>query len=299
MLGREYARRVTGRDAPRIEPFGPTGDVVAHMLAHVPVPAAAPIVTRAGSLHDPRYVAWASVTLPLAATEPAANDGALLGELLARAPDGIAIQRLLVAFDDADALGRALRGPASELADVGLRERARASRLLWEIAWAAIGLAWPAYRDAWHEVVEPEVTAGVASLAEVLGRAAAAVPAVARERVRVSHPLGSRARCFETCIVVGAPGSWCSLDSPAIAARVVHEVVVRRASELVAARAPMLDANEHWAKTEGLALPAAARRLAGHALAAPYAAFVGSLDVKGLHEPEHGLIDAVCDALDG
>lgn len=287
-----------GETSGSIAPLGAAGDVVAHVLVHVPVADGAVALARAASLYDPRYVSWARAMLPAAAVDPPATDGLLLGNLVARDVVSVSLQRLLIAFADEETLGAAVPLAASQLNDPWLRAHALEAPPVWEITWAAIGLAWPAYREAWHRVVEGEVEAGVAQLGEAMRAVAAVLPAMARERVQISHPLGSRARCFDDVILAGVPGSWSGLTAADVAARVVHEAVVRRASRLVASRASGRGALAHWAETEGLALEAATRRLAGTAIAAAHVDFVSGLDRSGVVAPRAALLAALLSELE-
>lgn len=262
---------------------GPAFDAVAHLLALVPVPASAPLVTRAASLWDPRYAAW-TARLPPACTAPAAADAPLLGALLARAPAGERLQALLVLHPSVDELARAAAHPLREAASAGapwartaLEGLAAEAEALVEVARCAAALLARPYAEAWR-ALEPELAAGARAVGAALE--AAGLAALTETPVRLSHPLGPRGRGLGDAVVVGAPGGWSELSALDVAARAAHEVAVLRAAAHGA---------NGWGEAEALALAAAARAARGTPLEEAHAAFVQGLDRTGLPLPGPGV----------
>lgn len=305
-----------------VEVFGVAGDVVAHVLAHVAVPASAPVVTRAASLYDERYVAWwregSSYPSELRGSSYPSGiaDASLIGALLARAPDGHLLQAMLVAFEEPTKLAAALNGeaaalattlegtgPHAEVARDAVRRLAVDGRDLLEIVWASIGLAWPSYSERWARLLRRPMKDSCADVGHELHELVRALPLVARETVRLSHPLGLRARCFPEIIVVGAPARWNDLGPGDAAVRVAHEAAVRAAAEMIE-QAGWTDgsaerAESHWALVEDLALRGVELRLRGHRHHAVHARFVANLDVAGLRRADDALLAELVARLDG
>jgi hypothetical protein len=257
---------------------GPAFDVVAHVLAHVAVPARAEIVTRAASLFDPRYVAWAARSLPEGAVLPAARDAELIGALLGATPGGHRLQGLLRAHDDLEGLvhsathdlpAGALEGLAAERPD------------LVELVRCAAALAAPDYAEAWESL-------GLAGACDPVRDALAAsgLRSLGGARVLLSHPLGARGRGFGDAVMIGAPTDWSGLGAADVAVRAAHEHAV----EIASVHVRVADDAERWARTEALALGALATRLEGTPLAAAHAAYMTSLDLSGLPTEVDGAV---------
>jgi len=298
----------------RIDVLGVAGDVVGHVLAQVPVPASAPLVTRAASLHDDRYVAWwrdgSSDRSELA-------DAPLISALLARVADGHLLQTLLAAFEEPGRLAGALRDEASFLATspVGfdphaqmtrdaVRRLSADARELLEIVWASIGLTWSFYAELWARTLRGPMADSCADVGGEIHELSAALPVVARETVRLSHPLGPHGRCFPEMIVVGAPARWNGLGPTDVAVRVAHESAVRCAGALLERTEWTEDgstrrAASHWAVVEDLALRSVAVRLRGHRLHDAHARFVAGLDVAELRRADDALLAELLVRLDG
>jgi hypothetical protein len=238
------------------------------------------VVTRAASLFDERYVAWAAGALPEGAVAPAARDAALVGALLATTPGAHRLQGLLRAHADVEEL---VRAAARDLPGEAL-ERLTADRPeLVELVRCAAALAAPDYAEAWRGLGLAAGESGVRAALEGAGLAC-----LADVRVLLSHPLGVRGRGFGDAVIVGAPTDWCGLGAGDVAARALHEIAVGIASARSSG-----DAARRWAEAEAVALEALARRLRGTPLARAHAAFVASLDLSALAAPDASSVDAV------
>ena len=195
-----------------------------HALAHLPL--AGP-----GSLHDPRYVAWARARLPEEAVAPVARDAATIAALHEAAGRPAALQLVPELHDALDvfvATGRReLRALDGRSAHAGALAALRAlDPALVELLRAGMLLAAPAWRDAWPaEACER----GVELLAPALDEARELCPALAEAGVEVAWALGARGRAFASRILVGAPGDWGGLAPETAAVLAMHEASVRAA----------------------------------------------------------------------
>jgi hypothetical protein len=280
------------------EVAGPELDAAAHLLAHVAIPASAPALVRASSLHDPRYVAWAAAALGRAATAPAAVDGPLLGALLASCRNGHLLQALLELHADAQAMVRAatrdlealteapLEGVARDAtrldrgALTALRELARERADVVEIARCALGLLAIPYVEAWSSRALPELDASRAAVERALAEVATAMPSLAARVVRLSHPMGRHGRGLTRAIAVGAPAPWNGRDAAQAAALVAHEHAASVATGVVGRSVD--EAGARWRLAERLALDASAARLRSGEVATAHRAFVATLDLSAL-----------------
>lgn len=305
---------------------GPGFDVAAHVLAQVPVGGAASPLVRAASLHDPRYRAWCARALDRQAVEPATGDAALVGALLERASAGHLLQAILGLFDDAESHHRSA---ALELDDLGgrgapwalsaLRALADDAAELVTITRCAVGLVSVAYAAAWRGPIRLELEDARALVEEQLAAVASVVPSLARARIALSHPLGSRGRVLPGLLVIGAPVAWVDLDAPGAAAIAVHEHAVATASARndatptdsespargapkrsaghspepphgSAARAPG-PAERRWAEVETLALAAVPRLPLPRAVAEAHRRHVATLDTSALPPADPGAVE--------
>lgn len=257
-------------------------EVALHALALLPAP-------EPGSLHDPRYAAWCSASLPGAAWRPLDDDAAVLASLVARAGTSWwALQHLPFAHRDVDDLVSAARRPVASLdprdaprpeAVAALRSLARSHEALVEVVRADVALVARSYASAFDVAVAPQVARAVADAAPAMRAAVSLAPSLRGCDVRLSFALGARGRAWGDTLLLGAPAPWNGLPAEHPAALAVHERAV-----VLAGREVTGDGRARWAVSEGVALRAAEALLRGSALADAWARWRAGVDAGGVAE---------------
>lgn len=259
-----------------LEPTGDFTDLVLHVLAHVPLAGA-------GSVHDPRYVAWMRGRAPDELERLVHEDAAVLGRAWSggREPEvvhgwpelfpTIAALRAC-AMDELQGLG------VAQVHDPGVLARiVAADRPELELFHATLCAVAPWYAR-WHAAeVEPALRRGVEQVRPWIEPAVRVVPSLADARIELAWALGSRGRGFAARIVVGAPAPWHDLDARMPVVLAMHEQSV-----IDSGHASYLHAE--WAALTGLAARMSA---APPALREAHGRWLASLELRPLLAPLH------------
>lgn len=260
----------------RARPTNDFTELVLHVLAHVPAGGA-------GSVHDPRYVAWARGRAPIELEQLLYEDAAVLE----RAWAGGRMPAAVHAWPE-------LFGSIAELraqATVELRELAAAQVRAPEVhAWLVASArpelellhatlcALAPWFAHWRESeVEPALYSGAVEVQAWLEPAVRVLPSLAAARVELSWALGPRGRGLPSRIVVGAPAPWHDLDARTPVVLAMHEQSV-----IDSGHDDYLHAE--WAALTGLA---ARMHAAPVTLRQAHAQWVASLELGPLLAPLH------------
>lgn len=265
-------------------------DLVFHALAFVPAAAGAPAASRAASLFDPRWIAFARGTMEEEAFAPIAEDAGVLSGLLAPVEVAHGIGWLAELFDDVEPMRRCARRGLDELTEgdvaspVALFALRGLPAAAVEILRADLALMARAFEGAHARTLGPHRDR---ALAAMRARAAQLPGWLARALapVELSATLGEHGRGFERAIVVGVagrPGEEVDPDASLIWA--IHEVVVQRAAALAREGGA-----SGWARVEAIALTAEEHLLRETPLRAAFEGWSARLDRSGLAPVDGGV----------
>lgn len=268
-----------------LEPTRDFTELVLHVLAHVPLAGA-------GSVHDPRYVAWMRGRAPGELERLVHEDAEVLARAWAggREPEVVhAWPELFATIAELRACARdELRGlSAAKARDPAVLARiVAAERPELELLHATLCALAPWYAR-WHATeLEPALRHAVEEVRPWLEPAVRVVPSLADARIELAWALGPRGRGFASRIVVGAPAPWHGLDARAPVVLAMHE-------QLVIDRGPASYVDAEWAALTGLAARMTAAPLA---LREAHAQWLGALELRPLLASLHaaGRVTLAC-----
>lgn len=262
-------------------------DLVFHALAYVPPAAQAPPASRAASLYWPAYVERARGLLPREACELFEQDAPLLSAMLAPTPVAHAIALLCELHPSIAELRRLAPRELRELLaeEVSAPWALEALRGLplepVELLRADLALAAPAFAEAHPAVLAPHAERVRAAVEAAGGELGPLWASLELGEVEVSATLGLRGRGFAARVVVGSaalPGE--PVDPLPTLALALHERVVQRASAWLQREGR----DPAWQDVEAVALAVEQRLVAGTVVEPAHAAWLASLDLRGVSE---------------
>lgn len=240
--------------------------LVLHAYAFVPVPARAPLLARAASLHAPAYVDWCARHLPREASEPLAEVATLLGQLAGKDAAFVHLQALAREPWEVPAF---LEQVAAEETDLGLFEG---------LFRTSVALVADAFAESYPDVVRLAAAPGLARAEESLRDAAQVVRALAHAEIHAVASLGPRGRLFgERSMSLGIPVPWSDQAATDTALLAVHELAVDAATAVLG--------HHRWAEVERLAVDGARAALEGTAFAPHNEARLGRMNLDDLRAP--------------
>lgn len=254
-----------------VEPTSDFTDLVLHVLGHVRL-------TGAGSVYDPRYVAWMRGRAPDELERLVHEDAAVLERVWSGAREPEVVHAWPQLFDTIAGLRavarQELRGLSAGQVDAPavLAQLVAAARPELELLHATLCTLAPWYAR-WHAVeVEPALRRAVEAVQPWIEPAVRVVPSLGHARIELAWAMGARGRGFSSRIVVGAPGPWHDLDARIPVVLAMHEQLV-----IDSGHASYADAE--WAALTGLA----ARMVAAPVeLREAHARWLGSLELRSL-----------------